>query len=204
MTIFGFDAIPDDPTTMQDGGERPKPGKGMAIITKWDEYAARTKGASSQLDLEIVAWTDPACVGMRHTEQIFTKDSTGKGHPQKRLTTLAMAAGLFTPADVVRWKKNGQQAEVDMNSLVGRPIMIALIEEPDKNDPDKKYIKIGGIGLAMYHITDPRVKGWPMNQSIYTAKLPLVGTFQPPSAAVASPPQQKPSTPSIRDEDSPF
>lgn len=174
---FDFSQIPDDPTKIQDGnGDRVSPGRGMALITSWNEYGG-AKGQAHELELEIVAWTVPADLGKRHKENIFHKDSTGKGFPMKRITCLSMAAGLFNANDVKQWKASGSLPQIDMNKLVGRPIMIELIEEPDKNDATKKYIRIGNIGLAFYHIKDSRVKGWPMNQSIYNMNAAKVGEW---------------------------
>jgi len=178
MTIdFSFDLIPDDPTKIQDGsGNRPDPGKGMVIINKFDEYGA-VNGTAHLLELEIVAWDKPGNETKIQKEHIFANDKSGKGFPMKRLTCLAMAAGLFNANDVKRWKAEGAQPQMDMTKLVGRPIMVQLVEEPDSKDATKTYINIGNIGLAMYHIKDPRVKGWPVNQTIFNARAALVGEW---------------------------
>lgn len=172
-----FSEVPDDPTKIQDGGgDRPTPGRGMVQITAWREYEG-AKGNAHELEYEIVAWTTPADVGKSHKENIFHKDTTGKGFPMKRLTCLAMAAGLFTATDVKNWKAAGSQPEIDMQKLVGRPIMIELVETVDQKDSTKKYINIGNIGLGMYHIKDARVKDWPKNQSKYNQNAALVGEW---------------------------
>lgn len=174
---FDFSQVPEDPTKIQDGnGDRVTPGKGMALITAWNEYGG-AKGQAHELELEIVAWSSPGNVAKIHKENIFHKDSTGKGFPMKRITCLAMAAGLFTANDVKAWKAAGTTPEIDMQKLVGRPIMIELIEEADKNDATKKYIRIGNIGLAFYHIRDKRVEAWPKNQTIFNSKAHLVGDW---------------------------
>ena len=174
---FDFSQIPDDPSKIQDGnGERVSPGRGMALITAWNEHGG-AKGQAHELELEIVAWTNQDDIAKTHKENIFHKDSTGKGFPMKRITCLAMAAGLFNANDVKRWKAECAAPEIDMTKLAGRPIMIELIEEPDKNDATKKYIRIGNIGLAFYHIKDARVKGWPVNQSIYNRCAATVGEW---------------------------
>jgi hypothetical protein len=174
---FDFSQTPDDPTKIQDGsGGRVTPGKGMALITEWEEYGMYERKAH-KVGLEIVAWTAKDELGKIHEEGIFHKDSTGKGFPMRRMTCLAMAAGLFTAIDVKRWKDEKKNPEVDMTKLVGRPIMIELIEETDKNDATKKYIRIGNIGLAFYHIKDKRVEAWPKNQTIFNSKAHLVGDW---------------------------
>lgn len=177
MTMFDFSHIPDDPTKIQDGGDRPTPGRGMAIITRWEEFSAASEGKAHEVDLEIVAWTDPKSVAKVHTERIYHQDKTGKGHPTRRLTCLSMAAGLFTPDDVKRWKAAGSQPEIDMQAMVGRPIMIELIEKPDDKDPSKKYINIGNIGLGFWHIKDSRTNGWPKNQAIFNRSAAIVGDW---------------------------
>lgn len=172
-----FSQVPDDPTKIQDGnGDRVTPGKGMAMITAFNEYGG-AKGQAHELEMEIVAWSNSQDVAKTHKENIFHKDSTGKGFPMKRMTCLAMAAGLFTANDVKAWKAAGASPEIDMTKLVGRPIMIELIEEADKNDATKKYIRIGNIGLAFYHIKDKRIEGWPKNQNIFNANAHKVGDW---------------------------
>jgi len=174
---FDFSQTPDDPTKIQDGfGGRVAPGRGMALISEWEEYGLYDSKAH-KLGLEIVAWTVPSEVAKVHEEGIFHKDTTGKGFPMRRMTCLAMAAGLFTAEDVKKWKSAGTQPEIDMSKIVERPIMIELVEEPDSKDATKKYIKIGNIGLAFYHIKDPRVKDWPRNQSVYNRCAAVVGDW---------------------------
>ena len=174
---FDFSQVPDDPSRIQDGnGDRVTPGKGMAIITAWNEYGG-AKGQAHELELEIVAWSNSQDIAKTHKENIFHKDSTGKGFPMKRMTCLAMAAGLFTANDVKAWKAAGTAPEIDMQKLVGRPIMIELIEETDKDNATKKYIRIGNIGLAFYHIKDKRIEAWPKNQTIFNANAHKVGDW---------------------------
>ena len=174
---FDFSQVPEDPTKIQDGnGDRVTPGKGMAIITAWNEYGG-AKGQAHELELEIVAWSKPADVAKTHKENIFHKDNTGKGFPMKRMTCLAMAAGLFTANDVKSWKAAGAAPEIDMQKLVGRPIMIELVEVIDEKDATKKYINIGNIGLAFYHIKDKRIEAWPKNTNIVNQKSHVVGDW---------------------------
>lgn len=188
---FDFSQVPEDPTKIQDGnGDRVTPGKGMAIITAWNEYGG-AKGQAHELELEIVAWSNSQDIAKTHKENIFHKDSTGKGFPMKRMTCLAMAAGLFTANDVKAWKAAGTAPEIDMQKLVGRPIMIELIEETDKDNATKKYIRIGNIGLAFYHIKDKRIEAWPKNQTIFNANAHKVGdwiTETKPVAKTEKPP----------------
>lgn len=188
---FDFSNVPDDPSKIQDGnGERVSPGRGMALITAWNEYGG-AKGQAHELELEIVAWSNQADIAKVHKENIFHKDSTGKGFPMKRMTCLAMAAGLFNANDVKAWKVAGTQPTVDMQKLVGRPIMIELIEEPDKNDASKKYIRIGNIGLAFYHIKDKRVDAWPKNSNIFNQNALKVGDWITETKPVARTEQRK-------------
>lgn len=194
---FDFSQVPEDPTKIQDGnGDRVTPGKGMAIITAWNEYGG-AKGQAHELELEIVAWSNSQDIAKTHKENIFHKDSTGKGFPMKRMTCLAMAAGLFTANDVKTWKAAGTAPEIDMQKLVGRPIMIELIEETDKDNATKKYIRIGNIGLAFYHIKDKRIEAWPKNQTIFNANAHKVGDWitETKPAAKTEKPAAKPADP---------
>ena len=177
MFEFDFSNVPEDPTKIQDGnGDRCTPGKGMALITAWNEYGG-AKGQAHELELEIVAWTNQADIAKTHKENIFHKDNTGKGFPMKRMTCLAMAAGLFTAKDVKQWKEQKVAPEIDMQKLVGRPIMIELVEVVDDKDDTKKYINIGNIGLAFYHVKDQRIAAWPKNQTIFNTKAHMVGDW---------------------------
>jgi hypothetical protein len=188
---FDFSSVPDDPSKIQDGnGERVTPGRGMALITAWNEYGG-VKGQAHELELEIVAWSHQADIAKVHKENIFHKDSTGKGFPMKRMTCLALAAGLFNANDVKSSKASGTQPAVDMQKLVGRPIMIELVEEPDKNDASKKYIRIGNIGLAFYHIKDKRVEAWPKNTNIFNQNALKVGEWITETKPVAKTEQRK-------------
>lgn len=179
---FDFSQVPEDPSRLQEGGgDRPTPGRGMAVIREWVEYGA-VNGQAHKLTLELVAWTTPADVSKVHEESIFHQDKTGKGHPMKRMTTLAMAAGLFTPADVARWKAERTSPQIDMQAMVNRPIMIELAEEPDQKDPAKKYLRIGNIGLGFWHCMDPRTKDWPKNASVLNRSVAVIGQWTTPQA----------------------
>ena len=126
---FDLSNVPEDASRIQDGGgDRPTPGRGMAVIREWVEYGA-VNGQAHKLALELVAWTTATDVGKFHDESIFHQDRSGKGHPMKRMTALAMAAGLFTPADVARWKAERKNPSIDMQAMVNRPIMIELAED---------------------------------------------------------------------------
>ena len=184
MIDMNFGQGPDNFTRPQEGFDKITPGRGMALITGFNEFGG-AKGKAHELELEIVAWTDPACVAMTHRENIFFADNSGKGHPMKRLICLSMAAGLFTALDAQRWREQNATPQFDMAKIVGSPIMIELVDEPDQNNPTKIYTKIGGIGLAFYHIKDPRIKTWPMNQSVFNRLASTVGewiTDLPPAA----------------------
>lgn len=183
---FDFSQVPDDPTRIQDG-ERIAPGRGMVLIRAFREDEG-AKGKAHEVEMEIVSWTVPSEVGKLHKENIFTKDTSGKGFPQKRMTCLFLAAGVFTADDVKKWKAAGSQPSIDTQKLVGRPVMIELVEVPDQNDAAKKYINIGNIGLAIYHIQDPRVKGWPVNQTIFNRCAAVVGNWVAPEKTAASKP----------------
>ena len=182
---FDLSNVPEDPSRIQDGDtERPTPGRGMAVIREWVEYGA-VNGQAHKLALELVAWTTPTDVGKFHNESIFHQDRSGKGHPMRRMIALAMAAGLFTPADVARWKQERKNPSIDMQAMVNRPIMIELAEEPDQKDPSKKYLRIGNIGLGFWHCQDPRTKDWPKNASVLNRSLSVIGQWVVPTSTAA-------------------
>ncbi len=75
---FDFSNVPDDPTKIQDGGgDRPTPGRGMVLISEFNEYGG-AKGQAHEVVMEIVAWTNSQDVAKVHKENIFHKDNTGK------------------------------------------------------------------------------------------------------------------------------
>lgn len=174
---FDFAGTPENPEDIHNGGgERPKPGRGMAVITGWSEYTGAS-GKAHELELEIVAWTDQESVAKKHKENIFHTDTTGKGWPMRRMTCLAMAAGLFNANDVRRWKTEGSMPEIDMSQLEGRPIMIELVEVPDDRNAGKTFINIGNIGLGFWHCTDTKTKDWPKNQGILSRSSATIGQW---------------------------
>jgi hypothetical protein len=186
---FDFSVIPEDASRLQEGNaDRANPGRGMAIIRRWVEYGA-VNGQAHNLELEIVAWTTPSDVGKIHEESIFHQDKTGKGHPMKRITTLAMAAGLFTPVDVARWKAERTNPSIDMQAMINRPIMIELTMEPDQRDPAKKYLRIGNIGLGFWHCQDPRTKDWPKSPTVLNRSAAVIGPWVTPTQTTAAPAQ---------------
>ncbi len=191
---FDFSQTPDDPTKIHEGGgSRPSPSRCMVVITKFDQFGG-ANGSAHVLEYEIVASTVPDDVGKTHDELIFHQDKTGKGWPMRRMTCLGMVTGLFNANDVKRWKDTGTNPDIDMTKIVGRPMMIELVEEQDANKPGKTYIKIGGIGLAMYHLLDPRVKDWPKNASLYNRLANTVGQWIVSESKAAAPAAKPPAT----------
>jgi hypothetical protein len=209
MIVFDFDLsdMPENPESIGSGGQRATPGRGMAIITAWEEYGGAS-GKAHKLTVELAAWSTPADVGKTHEENIFHADTTGKGFPKRRMLSLAMAAGLTSPAEYQRAKANGEALRLDLSKLVGRPIMLELAEEADQRDPSKKYIRVASIGLGWHHPLDPKVAAWPKD----AARLQRLGiTATAPVKASAPPPQQQvtarpvsPVKPLANDDPDPF
>lgn len=188
--MFDFDLsdMPENPDSIgAGGGQRPTPGRGMAIITGWEEYGGAS-GKAHKLTVELAAWSTPADVGKTHEENIFHQDTTGKGFPKRRMLSLAMAAGLTSPAEYQRAKANGEALRLDLSKLVGRPIMLELAEEADQRDPAKKYIRVANIGLGWHHPADPKVAAWPKDLQ----RLQRMGITA--TTAPAAVPQAKPVT----------
>lgn len=182
MFDFDFSQVPDDASRIHDVGGRPSPGKGMAVIRGWDEYGG-ANGKAHKLTLELVAWSTPSDVSKTTEQNLFHTDTTGKGFPMRQMTVLAMAAGLFTAADLKRWKAEGERPRIDMSNLVGRPIMVELIEEADNRAPEKKYIRIGNIGLGFWHCTDSKTKDWPKCVRTLNAAASIIGQWDLPASA---------------------
>jgi len=197
--MFDFDLsdMPENPESLNSAGNRPTPGRGMAIVTKYEEYSQRSKGKAHTVTLEIVAWAvlsngtwvvSTADNGRTHDENIYHEDPTGKKFWQRRCLTLAIAAGVVTVDQYQRAKAEGRGLSFDLHNAVGRPIMVEFIEEPDKNDPAKKYLRVGNIGLGWHHVNDPKVAAWPKDLQ----RLQRMGITA--TAAHAAVPQAKPVT----------
>lgn len=183
---------------LQAGGERPKPGKGMVVVTDWVNYGApNTDGGAHKLELEIVAWDPAESVAQTTTIAIWHIDKTGKGHPQKVMLSLALAGGLITARDIQLAKAAGTSPQIEFELLKGRPIMVVLEEQPSRKDPSKTFINVGCYGKGFFHCLDPRVKDWPMNQNILNQKRDQIGEWvvlgqetpppPPPAATNGSP-----------------
>lgn len=178
-----------DPFNPQGGGDRPKPGHGLVVIKEFNEYGGAS-GKAHEMVCEIVAWTDEESVTMFHKENIFHADNTGKGFPTKRLNCIAMAAGLYNAKDAAAAKEAGTELEFDGEKLIGRPVFMQLVEVPDQNDKTRSYINVGGIGLAIYHIMDPRCSDWPTIQGIINRAAAAVGEWVAKEGAVKPAPTE--------------
>jgi hypothetical protein len=189
MLEFELDDMPENPDALGSAGGRPTPGHGMAIITAWNEYTQDSNGQAHEVSFEIVAWTTPSDVGKVHDERIYHTDKSGKGFPKRRMLSLAMAAGLVTPADYQRAKASGQPLALDLQQLVGKPIMVKLAEEPSTKDPSKMYLKVANIGLGWHHPADPKVAAWPRDAA-RLQRLGITATAAPVKPA-SPPPQQQ-------------
>jgi hypothetical protein len=180
-----------DPTKIHSGGlDLPAPGRGMVIITDFSEHGEQN-GRAHGLTMEVVGWTDPTSVGKSTKELIWANDTTGKGHPAKRMTALGLAAGLFNHADIKSWQAAGVQPDLDYSKIVGRPIMVILHMEKDK-DSGREFLKVAGVGLDFYHVSDPKTKDWPRNQGLLNRLAAEVGEFD---GATDSKPATTPAAP---------
>lgn len=174
----------DANTLGQGGGDTPKPGKGMVLITEWNEYGG-ANGKAHELKFEIVAWSDPDSLTMEWRQNIFHTDTTGKGHPLKCMLALGIAGGLFTAADVDEWKRTKAMPTRDYSRLIDRPIMLVLAEEADNNNAAKKWLRVP-YSSTFFHCRDPRVSDWPKNQNMLNAKAALIGEYKPAGSAPAA------------------
>jgi len=190
---FDYCDAPEDVENIQRPSGRPMPGRGMVMITKWSEYTANN-GAQHELGMEIVAWSDHSSIALEHTERIWHADRAGddeKGKQDKRnfadvMMAIALASGVINAAYIKKCKDEKKPIEFNLEDAVGRPVMVELIERPDKKNPPKTYINVAMYGKAFYHIKDKRVADWPRNQNIFNANAHAVGewiTTAKPAAA---------------------
>lgn len=162
-----------EPEKLHDQPGRVEPGCGMALIQKFEEY---TQGGSAHdIHLEIVAWTVPDEVGKVHQQSLWMTDRSGKGWPMKVLTNLAIASGLWTADQVRQMQQSGNYGEFDPQEMVGRPVMVRLVEEPDNRDPSKVYVKIGGVGIDVFNLNDPKAADFPRHAGLFNQWSPKIG-----------------------------
>lgn len=174
------------------GGNRPSPGRGMVIVTGWQDYGA-ANGNAHKLSMEIVAWSDESSIAQTTDQSIFHADRKGTGHPQKIMIALGLAGGLFTARDIQMWKAAGQSADIDYCDLIGRPIMVQLVEEPDRVDPGKTWLNVGYYGKGYFHCKHPEVADWPKNQSILNKHAATIGDWVVLGESTPEPPQPVPA-----------
>ena len=194
---FEFDPTDGDPFAFNSGaaGGRPSPGCGLVQIIGWSEYTG-ANGKAHELECEIIAWPNADDRGKTFTELIYHEDRSGKRWPQKRMACLAAVTGLLTPGMVAVAKSNGTTVSPDMAQLPGRIMFVELIEEPWQTDPNKTSLKIGGAGMAWYHVDDPRCIRWPKNDGVIAAKRSLIGHLhQDELVQPKAKPAQQPAAP---------
>lgn len=154
-------------------------GRGMVLLKEFKEYGF-TKGRNPghELHLEIVAWTDPAGVAQMHREIIFEDDgSRDDDICAAKLMRIAIAVGLFTPAQAEQMKATGT-LELDLNAAQNRPMFCEIIKRKDK-DGVKEYTNVAEGGFAYFHVKDPRCKDWPKHAMLLNQSLALVGEWEP-------------------------
>ena len=194
---FEFNPTDGDPFAFNSGaaGGRPSPGCGLVQIIGWSEYTG-ANGKAHELECEIIAWPNADDRGKTFTELIYHEDRSGKRWPQKRMACLAAVTGLLTPGMVAVAKSNGTTVSPDMAQLPGRIMFVELIEEPWQSDPNKTSLKIGGAGMAWYHVDDPRCIRWPKNDGVIAAKRSLIGHLhQDELVQPKTKPAQRPAAP---------
>lgn len=181
---LGLDDAPDDPHS--GSGGRATPGKGLVVCTGFEEFGG-ADGKAHKLTFEIAAWTDKECVGSEHSENIFHQDRTGKGWPKRRMLVLALATGIISQAEYAAAKAQDATIDLDFSKINGRPMKVVLIEQADKDDASKTYINVGGAGIAMYHIDDPKCKNWPTIAAVENKARSVVGKWVDPKTVAAEP-----------------
>lgn len=171
-----------------DKGDWPSAGRGMCLITDWKEYGSKDKG--HVLELEIVAWPDANDVGKpySHNLQSSLTEEWMQEVLLKQVTQIALATGIYTPAQIAEAAKANRQLSFDLAPAVGRPVFVELINEKDKKDPNKSYLKINNRGLSIFHIRDPRCQGWPINQGVLNNCAATVGNWTPLGSATTAAP----------------
>jgi hypothetical protein len=170
------------------------PGRGMMLIKSFGEYTG--KSSEHIVEMEVVAWSVTAQdgsqpdVGKPFTHRIFTDTSKGEWQAAQltaQLAQLAMAVGLITPDQLDAMIKGGASPELDLATRCseGIPVFIELTAESNSKDETKKYINVAKRGTAIYHVGDPRCKGWPTNQGVLNRFAPKVGAYKPLGSTVS-------------------
>ena len=155
-------------------------GRGMVLLKEFKEYGfVKGKKPAHELHLEIVAWTDPEGVAQTHREIIFEDDgSREEDICAAKLMRIAIAVGLFTPAQAEQMKADGT-LELDLNAAQNRPMFCEIVKKPDAKDPTKIYTNVAEGGFAYYHVKDKRCSDWPKLSILINQSLALVGEWEP-------------------------
>ncbi len=170
------------------------PGRGMVLIKSFGEFTG--KSGEHIVEMEVVAWSVTAQDGSRpdvgkpFTHRIFTDTSKGEWQAAQlaaQLAQLAMATGMITPDQADAMIKTGNSPELDFaaHCSEGVPVYVELTLETDKKDENKKYVNVAKKGTAIYHVGDPRCKGWPMNQGVLNRFASRVGAYKPLGSTVS-------------------
>ena len=189
---FDYSDVPENVEDLQKSSGRAKPGRGMVVIKEWSEYSANS-GKQHELTMEIVAWSNPESLAVIHTERIWHADHAGDNDEGKRnkknfsdiMMAIAVASGIISARDIATCREKKLPIKFDIEKAIERPVMIELEERPDKKNTIKSYINVALYGKAFFHIKDPRVKDWPVNQSIYNRCAATVGEWITETKAAA-------------------
>ena len=91
-------------------------------------------GGKVVVDFEVLAGTTPEQAGKFHREYFSTNEAA-----MKRLDKLALVAGLIRP---------GQRGEVDFQQIVGRQLIIELVDHEYEKDGEKRTaVQISFLGM---------------------------------------------------------
>jgi hypothetical protein len=156
-TTFEFD---HSETVESTGGKyASKPGKYHFMITQAIANPAKKDGTPMmgclQVDMEIVAGTDPTQVGKTFEARLWKgkPDDKDKGEmANKKLSCLAVAlGGQHVP---------GGKGGIDIANIASRQIVAELAMRPDKEGKERLDISYANI----FHVDDEKVKDVPKSE----------------------------------------
>lgn len=144
------------------------------------------------VELEIVA---PADHAEKTAKLLFGNPDLS--HKDKGEFARAKQASFAIAANVVDLSKLGQEVEVDLSSAIGQHIVVELEIKASQKDPSKHFPELRYSNV--YHIDDPRAKGYPRNEEALKA----VGAPRQPEVYFAPLMKKKtpPATTKATDED---
>lgn len=177
-------------STMLDAG-----GKFHAVIKDVEEnpVLGDHQFRGFQAELEIVSPSEHA----EKTAKILF-GNPDMSHKDKGAFARSKQASFAIATNLVDLSKLGQSVDIDLTSAIGQHVLVEIVMKPTKNDPNKVFPELNYSNI--YHVDDPRAKGYPRNDEALKA----VGAPRQPESYFAPLTKKKSPPPTTKATDDDF